>query len=417
VLGAEPKKYRQRRPDQTVLYRVLQQHLESFLEHAQQSSGKRLPKYVENEFRRYLECGLHAHGFARAVCETCGDELFLPFSCKLRGICPSCNTRRMPNTAAHLIDHVIAPDVTLRQWALTVPFELRLLLAAKPEALSAIGRMFLKEIQRWQRQQAQVLGFEQAEGAAVSFCQRFGSSLNLNVPGGMPAARERLLRYCARPPLALERLSVLEDGRICYRIKDSDQIRLMTPTQFLARLAALVPPPRHPLVRFYGVWAPHSRWRSRVVQVTPKQTAGTCPDQSGMLAAPPCPDCVTIAEGDTASSLAPRGVPSTSEAEHTSCHPQAPSVATVPRAETWPREVSSDASEELRFTRLSRLAWATLYQRVFDIDPLECASCGSRMRFVEVIEDVDRARSELRRRNLPAEPPPLSRARSPDWDD
>jgi hypothetical protein len=79
--------------------------------------------------------------------------------------------------------------------------------------------------------------------------------------------------------------------------------------------------------------------------------------------------------------------------------------------------VSSDASEELRFTRLSRLAWATLYQRVFDIDPLECASCGSRMRFVEVIEDVDRARSELRRRNLPAEPPPLSRARSPDWDD
>jgi Putative transposase len=70
------------------------------------------------------------------------------------------------------------------------------------------------------------------------------------VPGGLPAARERLIRYCARPPLALERLSVLEDGRICYRIKDTDQARIMTPTQFLARLAALVPPPRHPLVRF-----------------------------------------------------------------------------------------------------------------------------------------------------------------------
>jgi hypothetical protein len=44
-----------------------------------ESSGQRLPTYVENEFRRYLECGLHAHGFARAVCETCGDELLLPF--------------------------------------------------------------------------------------------------------------------------------------------------------------------------------------------------------------------------------------------------------------------------------------------------------------------------------------------------
>jgi hypothetical protein len=39
------------------------------------------------------------------------------------------------------------------------------------------------------------------------------------------------------------------------------------------------------------------------------------------------------------------------------------------------------------------------------------------MRFVEVIEDVARARSELRRRDLPEQPPPLSRARSPDWFD
>jgi len=136
---------------------------------------------VENEFRRYLECGLHAHGFARAVCEGCGDELLLPFSYKRRGICPSCNTRRMSNTAAHLIDRVIAPDVTLRQWVLSVPFELRLLLAAKPDALSAVGRIFMQELQRWQRQQARALGVEHAQGAGVSFCQRFGASLNLNV--------------------------------------------------------------------------------------------------------------------------------------------------------------------------------------------------------------------------------------------
>jgi hypothetical protein len=84
--GAEPKKYQQRRPEATVLYRVIQEHLESFLEHVQESSGQRLPTYVENEFRDYLECGLHAHGFARAVCETCGDELLMPFSYKLRGI-------------------------------------------------------------------------------------------------------------------------------------------------------------------------------------------------------------------------------------------------------------------------------------------------------------------------------------------
>jgi hypothetical protein len=54
-----------------------------------------------------------------------------------------------------------------------------------------------------------------------------------------------LLRYCARPPLSLERLSVLADGRIAYRIKNPwrpDQThRVMTPLQFLARLVALIP--------------------------------------------------------------------------------------------------------------------------------------------------------------------------------
>ncbi len=427
--GAALRKYQQRRPETTVLYRIIQEHLESFLTHAHERSGTRLPKYVENEFRRYLECGIHAHGFARAVCEACGDELLLPFSCKRRSICVSCNTRRMSNTAAHLVDRVIAPDLTLRQWVLTVPFELRLLLAAKPDALSAIGRLFVQEIQRWQRQQAEALRLEQAEGAAVSFCQRFGSSLNLNIhwhvivpdalfvpdagnervqtlkhraprrldleeivtgvavravrwlaqhgylhengsdqlggsseaespwlrclrgslgvgelqrwtehqrldegseparstrspprpskglgaqylrfnlhagvsiPRGLPAARERLLHYCARPPLALERLSVLDDGRICYRIKDTEQVRLMTPMQFMGRLAALVPPPRYPLVRYYGAWAPHSQWRSRVVPAAPPPTLPACTEPSA-LPPLPCPPAERLSVAVTAS--------------------------------------------------------------------------------------------------------------------
>jgi hypothetical protein len=66
--GAEPRKYQQRRPETTALYRIIQQHLESFLTHAHESSGTRLPKYVENEFRRYLECGIHAHGVGRSRC-------------------------------------------------------------------------------------------------------------------------------------------------------------------------------------------------------------------------------------------------------------------------------------------------------------------------------------------------------------
>ena len=75
-----------------------------------------------------LECGIFAHGFARARCDACGHDYFVAFSCKGRGVCPSCNTRRMVQTAAHLTDHVF-PRLPVRQWVLSVPKPCRLLKA------------------------------------------------------------------------------------------------------------------------------------------------------------------------------------------------------------------------------------------------------------------------------------------------
>jgi hypothetical protein len=45
-------------------------------------------------------------------------------SCKGRGFCPSCGGRRMTERAAHLVDHVL-PRAPVRQWVLSLPFELR----------------------------------------------------------------------------------------------------------------------------------------------------------------------------------------------------------------------------------------------------------------------------------------------------
>jgi hypothetical protein len=46
--------------------------------------------------------------------------------------------------------------------------------------------------------------------------------------------RERLVRYCARPPFALERFEILKDGRIAYRMKTprrGSTHRVMTPME------------------------------------------------------------------------------------------------------------------------------------------------------------------------------------------
>ena len=106
-----------------------------------------MPGYVEDELRGYLECGLLCFGFARAVCMTCRTGLVVAFSCKGRGVCPSCNGRHMAQTAAHLADHVI-PPVPVRQWVISVPKRLRGFLADRPPAVAALTEIFLDEIER-----------------------------------------------------------------------------------------------------------------------------------------------------------------------------------------------------------------------------------------------------------------------------
>jgi Putative transposase len=59
--------------------------------------------------------------------------------------------------------------------------------------------------------------------------------------------RERLVRYCARPPLSLDRIEVQRDGRIAFRLKQPRKgrtHRVMDPLSFMARLAAQIPHPK-----------------------------------------------------------------------------------------------------------------------------------------------------------------------------
>jgi hypothetical protein len=50
--------------------------------------------------------------------------------------------------------------------------------------------------------------------------------------------------------------------RGCYR--DGTTHVVFEPLDFMARLAALVPPPRAHLIRYHGVFAPNSRYRAHV---------------------------------------------------------------------------------------------------------------------------------------------------------
>ncbi len=168
---------------------MVAEHYETWLELA--SAGPfngqgdyRTPKfYVRKTFCKYLECGIFAHGFARARCGDCGHDYFIAFSCKGRGVCPSCNTRRMAEAAAHLTDHVF-PRLPVRQWVLSVPKRLRYFIQRDGAVLNMVLRIFLRVMA--QSLQAQCPDAAQVDKAAlhigaVAFIHRFGSSLNEHV--------------------------------------------------------------------------------------------------------------------------------------------------------------------------------------------------------------------------------------------
>ena len=114
--GSAPGVHERHRPEQTILYRIVQQHLETYLCWRAKAIGMACGAGLCREgLQRYLECGILAYGFARAYCAECGRDFLVAFSCKGRGVCPSCNARRMAETAAHLVDHVF-PPLPVRQW-------------------------------------------------------------------------------------------------------------------------------------------------------------------------------------------------------------------------------------------------------------------------------------------------------------
>ena len=219
--------------------------------------------------------------------------------------------------------------------------------------------------------------------------------------------RERLIRYCARPALSMERMSETSDGLIAYRLRHAQQgkanHRVMRPIDLLARIAAIIPPPRHPLLRYFGVFGPHSSWRKLCVL----SLMGS-----------------TQTEATTSTSHSPDSEATRADvdkAKHSSNPQQAAtgSGAAIVEGTTQPRDPSgTNASPKLAAGVALipwRIDWATLLKRTYDFDVLSCP-CAGRLKPVELVTEAGRAKELLEQFGMSNKPPPIARARSPDWD-
>jgi hypothetical protein len=165
------------------------------------------------------------------------------------------------------------------------------------------------------------------------------------VPEDDTAFALRLARYCARNPVALERLEYdAKARRVKYR---SDKIEGPTagsetvdPLEFLARLVTHIPDKHQVMTRYYGWYSNRTRGE--------RERLGS--------------------EGGEPPPIAER--------------------------------------ERLTLSE-SRLRWAELLRRIYEVDPLRCPACSGEMRIVAFITEravIDRILDHLRRKREGAAP-------------
>lgn len=212
--------YARRRPEKSTLYRIVAEHAETvFAEAEARSEGGGYPQYVKDEVAAFMRCGLLQFGFARFSCRACGEERLVAYSCKKRGLCPSCVAKRSALSAAHLCDAVL-PVCPYRQWTLSLPYGLRLRLIRDGALFTKVIRTFVRTVFSWQRRQAKTLGHPEVHTGSVTMAQRFGSLLQLNphahtwIPdGAFVEDEEGELSFVTLPPPTEEDIATL-----CQRV-------------------------------------------------------------------------------------------------------------------------------------------------------------------------------------------------------
>ncbi len=206
------------------------------------------------------------------------------------------------------------------------------------------------------------------------------------------AALERLLRYCARPPFACERLRK-EGAALVYRCAKQrseptsdkrgarvDELHL-TPLELIDRIAALVPPPRTHRHRYFGVLAPNSPLRAAVTALAQAQPTQSAAAQAGPATAG---DGAGVGELGVGAGLPTRAEP----------------------------------AQPVPTKRPAHYLWAVLIARIYEVFPLLCPLCGGQMRLIAFITEGAQIRRILDHIGVDSQPPHISPARGPPlWDD
>lgn len=389
-------------PQGTLVHAIVQAHFEAWLEYRKRV-GRTIPKYVEREFRNYLECGDPEYGFTILACPGGHYSRYVAGRCKGRGFCGYCLTIRQRELAEHLVERVVG-NVPVRHVVLCFPPQLRRVLVYDEALLNGGFAVLAEAIFAYQRRKAAELfevpeeriypgGAEAshrvsatleanhhfhgifpdgvflqlepgsdivfrrlpppteddiariAHEACLAFCKVlkargfwettstsldtvegelklpkrkacrvkfFGQAAKDSEGGVAPRdgayafhlfvgnvievedrpQLEALVNYILAPPFKDGQVELDEDRNVVLWLKrerhDGTPRVVLTPYEFLDRLAGLVPRRRINTVRYYGIYAPRARHRKAAISVRLKGYPTFARCEPGLMVCPIC---------------------------------------------------------------------------------------------------------------------------------
>ena len=108
-------------------------------------------------------------------------------------------------------------------------------------------------------------------GPRHAHIEGFDLHANVAVRAGENERLEHLCRYILRPPVAQDALELTPDGKVLLRLRrpwrDGTRAICFEPSEFLEKLAVIIPRPRINLLLYHGAFAPRGRCHSGPVVV------------------------------------------------------------------------------------------------------------------------------------------------------
>ena len=181
----------------------------------------------------------------------------------------------------------------------------------------------------------------------------FNVHADVAVPARDRARLEHVCRYVCRPPIAQERLEETPSGKLRYVLKrpwrDGTVALVLEPLDRLARVCALIPPPRFHMIRYHGVLSSHAKARAEVVP-----------------------------------------------------HVEEPAV----QLPLFVRDTTTERDPDVLAPEPRKKPWAWLLRHVFEIDVSTCPRCGGPTRWLEAATKPDAIARLLAKHGLGPRPPP-----------